>query len=150
MIALVVAALLVVVAATSMQRRVYLRWVSGWVGRDHRSAAEATAAVEALLVEPLAGRVVGTTDSDFSGAGYVALVESGLQLTERPGLQGATWGAFWHEVTGYAALRHPGRVWIDVSGSGRVHVETGGGAVLEHWDAVLRTKGVPCQPDREL
>lgn len=126
--------LLAVVAATSMQRRVYLRWISGWVRR---------APVERLLTEPLPGGVVGLAESDFSGDGYVALVESGVRLTERPRPDETTWGAFWHDVTGYVVLRESGAVRIDISGCGSVNVDTGSGAVQDHWESVLGMKGVP-------
>lgn len=139
----VIAVIPVAVAATSMQRRVYLRWVSGWVDRDQRARSGAEPEAERLLTEPLPGGVVGLVESHFSGDGYVALVESGIRLTERSSPEQTTWGAFWPDVTGYLVLREIGAVRIEVSGYGCVQVDTGSGAVQDHWESVLEMKGVP-------
>ena len=142
-IALVVAAVPVVVAATSMQRRVYLRWVSGWVGRDQRVDAGSVLTAEVRLTTALPGRVIGVDESNFSGDGYLALVDSGLRFTEWPEAETTLWGAFWHDVTGYVVHRQTGTVWIEVSGHGSVHVDTGHGPVQEDWESILQVKGVP-------
>lgn len=143
MTALVVAVLLALVAASAIGQRVYLRWVSGWVGGGQGSDSGAAPVAEMYLTKPIPGRVDGVDESDFSADGYVALVESGLRLTEQPGAGKTTWGAFWHEVTGYAVHRQAGSVHIEVSGSGRVQVDTGRGAVMGQWESVLETHGVP-------
>lgn len=135
----VIAIIPAAIAATSMRRRIYLRWVSGWIEGDSGAEPEA----EWLLTEPLPGGVVGLVESDFSGVGFVSLVESGVRLTERAKPETTTWGAFWPDVIGYVVLPEVGTVRIEVSGCGYVQVETGSGVVQEHWETVLGMKGVP-------
>ena len=139
----VIAFLPAAIAAFSMQQRMYLRWVSGWVGHHPHAHSAVGSEAEGLLTEALPGSVVGFMESQFSGDGNVALVESGVRLTQWPDLQKTAWGAFWHDVTGYVVLRENGAVRIEVSGHGYVLVETGRGAVQDHWESVLLTKGVP-------
>lgn len=139
----VVVVIPIAVAATSMQRRIYLRWISGWIGRDQRARPEVKPATERLLSEALPGGVVGFSESDFSGDGFVTLVESGVRLTQRPTAEKTTWGAFWPEVTGYLVLREIGALRIEVSGCGYVQVDTKSRAVQDHWESVLGMNGVP-------
>lgn len=133
---------LAAVAASSRQRRAYLGWMSGWVGRDQSGSSVPAPTVELVLTEPMPGAVVGRSESEYSGDGFIALVESGVRLTESPGSATTSWGAFWHDVTGYDVVGGTGVLQIEIAGRGCVHVDAENGAVQDQWETVLGSKGV--------
>lgn len=96
---------------------------------------------ESVLTEPLPGAVVGRSEPEYSGDGFIALVESGVRLTESPG-SATAWGAFWHDVTGYDVLGNTGVLQIEIAGRACVHVDVGSRAVQDQWETVLGSKGV--------
>jgi hypothetical protein len=142
-IAVVIALLPVMIGAKNRPRATYLNWVAGWARRDVRASTEAESRAELVLTAPVPGSVVGLIEPDFSGDGYVALVDLGVRLTERPRSTETTWGAFWPAVTGYVIVRDTGHLRVEMMGHSYVHIETRGEAVRDEWVSVLDLKGVP-------
>lgn len=142
-IAVVIALLPVVVEGSCRRRAAYLNWVAGWVMPGMSASREAEPRAEPTLTAPVPGSVVGLMKSDFSGDGYIALVDYGVRLTERPRSTETTWGAFWPALTGYVILRDSGDLRIEVMDHSYVHIETRGRTVRGRWESILELKGVP-------
>lgn len=143
LIAVAIAVLPVMIAAKNRPQTAYLKWVAGWAKRDTRASTGLAPRIEQVLTAPVPGSVVGRVEADFSGDGYIALVDLGVRLTDQPRSTETTWGAFWPALTGYVIVGDVGGLRVEMMGHSYVHIETRSQAVRDEWVSVLDLKGVP-------